>query len=375
MEWLIIVFMGMTLLHAYLFKKIAKGLQIVNKPLLIQPEPISVIIAARNEAHQIEKCLDAILKNEYSEDWEIIVINDRSEDDTENILQRLEKSHTRLRHLKIRHCPENFPPKKYALTQGIQAAKYECLLFTDADCLVPENWIQEMAKRFLPNTQVILGSGPYERKPGLLNALIQFETIQTAFLYLGMAGNQTPYMSVGRNLAYRKSFFEKVGGFNSGIQSLSGDDDLLINHHAPGNATAIVLSVPVISLAPSKWSVWFRQKLRHLSAGKFYRPGTMFLPGLFQFSWMITLLSGLVISIYKPFPLLPMLWILALVRIGIMNSLTKFKGVLTREFVLLPLLELLFVLYQLIIAPAGMILKPKWTSSHPHPPEQKKTAF
>jgi len=375
MEWLIIVFMGMTLLHAYLFKKIAKGLQIVNKPLLIQPEPISVIIAARNEAHQIEKCLDAILKNEYSEDWEIIVINDRSEDDTENILQRLEKFHTRLRHLKIRHCPENFPPKKYALTQGIQAAKYECLLFTDADCLVPENWIQEMAKRFLPNTQVILGSGPYERKPGLLNALIQFETIQTAFLYLGMAGNQTPYMSVGRNLAYRKSFFEKVGGFSSGIQSLSGDDDLLVNHHAPGKATAIVLPVPVISLAPSKWSVWFRQKLRHLSAGKFYRPGTMFLPGLFQFSWMITLLSGLVISIYKPFPLLPMLWIFALLRLGIMSSLTKFKGVLTREFVLLPLLELLFVLYQLIIAPAGMILKPKWTSSHQHPPEQKKTAF
>jgi len=375
MEWLILFLMGMALLHAFLFKKIAKGLQASSNPTTSPTEPLSIILAARNEAHQIEKCLEAILKNEYYEDWEIIVVNDRSEDNTESILERLEKFHPRLRHITIRHCPENFPPKKYALTQGIQAAKYECLLFTDADCLVPEYWIQEMAKRFSPHTKVILGSGPYQRKSGLLNALIQFETLQTAFLYLGMAGNQSPYMSVGRNLAYRKSFFEKVGGFSSGIQSLSGDDDLLINHHAPGNATAIVLSVPVISLAPSKWSVWFRQKLRHLSAGKFYRPGTMFLPGLFQFSWMMTLLSGLVISIYETFPLLPILWILALVRIGIMNSLTKFKGVLTREFVLLPLLELLFVLYQLIIAPAGMILKPKWTSSHPHPPEQKKTAF
>jgi poly-beta-1,6-N-acetyl-D-glucosamine synthase len=375
MEWLILFFLGMALLHAYLFKKIAKGLQASSNPTTNPTEPLSIIIAARNEAHQIEKCLDAILKNEYTEDWEIIVVNDRSEDNTESILERLEKSHPRLRHLSIRDCPENFPPKKYALTQGIQAAKYECLLFTDADCLVPENWIQEMAKRFSPRTKVILGSGPYQRKSGFLNALIQFETLQTAFLYLGMAGNQSPYMSVGRNLAYRKSFFETVGGFNSGIQSLSGDDDLLINHHAPGNATAIILSVPVISAPPIRWSIWFRQKLRHLSAGKFYRPGTMFLPGLFQFSWLMALLSGLVISTYEPFPLLLILWIFALVRLGIMNSLTKFKGVLTREFVLLPLLELLFVLYQLIIAPAGMILKPKWTSSHPHPPEQKKTAF
>lgn len=375
MEWLIIVFLGSALLHAYLLNKIAKGLKTVNNPIPIPTEPVSVIIAARNEAHQIEKCLEAILKNEYSEDWEIIVVNDRSEDNTESILERLEKSHTRLRHLNIRHCPENFPPKKYALTQGIQAAKYECLIFTDADCLVPENWIQEMAKRFHPSTQVILGSGPYERKPGLLNALIQFETMQTAFLYLGMAGNQSPYMSVGRNLAYRKSFFETVDGFNSGIQSLSGDDDLLINHHAPGNATAIILSVPVISAPPIRWSIWFRQKLRHLSAGKFYRPGTMFLPGLFQFSWMLTLLIGLLISTYEPFPLLIILWAYSLIRLGIMNSRTKFKGVLTREFVLLPLLEFLFVLYQVIITPAGLILKPKWTSSHPHPPEQKKTVF
>lgn len=375
MEWLVIFFLGMAILHAYLLKKILAGLKTPLLPTHTITEPISVLIAARNEAHQIEKCLLSILANEYSDEWEVLVINDRSTDRTEEILVALEKEYPRLRHITISERPEDFPPKKYALTQGIHAAQFEVLLFTDADCVVPSNWIKEMAQTFSEKTEVVIGSGPYARIPGLLNALVQFETLQTGFLYLGMAGNQNPYMSVGRNLAYRKSFFQNVGGFDSGKQSLSGDDDLLINHHARGKFTRIVLDVPVISQPPETWSVWFRQKLRHLSAGKYYRPGSMFLPGLFQFSWTMTLISGLILSIFEPIPLLFLIGLYSVTRLAIMGKTTKFRAALTREFVLLPLLEFLFVLYQLILAPAGMIIKPKWTSSHPHPPEQKKTAF
>lgn len=375
MEWLVIFFLGMSILHAYLLRKILAGLKTPSLPIHPTTQPITVLIAARNEAHQIEKCLLSILANEYSAEWEILVINDRSEDRTEEILLELEKHHPRLRHITISECPVDFPPKKYALTQGINAAQFDLLLFTDADCVVPPNWILEMAQSFSEKTEVVIGSGPYARKPGLLNALVQFETLQTGFLYLGMAGNQHPYMSVGRNLAYRKSFFQHAGGFESGKQSLSGDDDLLINHHARGKFTRILLNAPVISQPPGTWSTWFRQKLRHLSAGKYYRTGSMFLPGLFQLSWTMTLISGLILSIYDPFPALALVGLYSGIRLAIMGRATKFRAALTREFVLLPLLEFLFVLYQLILAPAGMIIKPKWTSSHPHPPEQKKTAF
>jgi hypothetical protein len=112
-----------------------------------------------------------------------------------------------------------------------------------------------------------------------------------------------------------------------------------------------------------------------LSAGKWYRPERMIYPGLFQSSWLLALITGLIISIYKPFPLLIILYVFSLFRFFLWVRTVKFQGNYAREFVLLPLLECFFVLYQVGMIPLGMILKPKWTSSHPHPPEQKKTEF
>lgn len=374
MEWLIAIFLMAAGTHFFLLSKIARavGYQRLDHKAI---EPLTVIVAARNEAQNIEVCLNALLANDYSEDWYILVVNDRSEDDTGAILEALSARHPRLSILHISHCPEGMPPKKHALTQAIQNAQTDLLLFIDADCIAPPNWVQSMAEGFRGSTELVLGTSPYLRRPGFLNALIQYETLQTAFLYLGMAGLELPYMGVGRSLAYRKSFFENIGGFQSGIQSLSGDDDLLVNHHGRGRHTSTVRSSPVLSIPPDSWHTWWRQKLRHLSAGKWYRPERMIYPGLFQSSWLLALITGLIISIYKPFPLLIILYVFSLFRFFLWVRTVKFQGNYAREFVLLPLLECFFVLYQVGMIPLGMILKPKWTSSHPHPPEQKKTEF
>lgn len=375
MEWLVSLFLLSLILHTWTLRTLAKGCQ---KKTPIRTEslpPVSVIIAARNEAPNLEACLAAVFQNEYPANWEVVLVNDRSTDATLEIAREWESRHLNLKVVSVDSCPKEFPPKKYALTQGIQHATHEHLLFTDADCRVPTDWLLKMGGAFGDNTEVVLGSGPYFRKPGLLNGLIQYETLQTAFLYLGMAGNGNPYMGIGRNLAYRKSFFERANGFQSSLQSLSGDDDLLVNHHASGLKTRILREAPVYSEPTLTWKAWISQKMRHLSAGKFYRPETMLLPGLFQATWGLTLLTGLTISWFQPLPLLLIIWAFALFRLDLMRRAVKFHPIFTREFVILPLLECLFALYQLVIGPAGMIFKPKWTSSRPHPQEQKKTGF
>ncbi len=95
--------------------------------------PVSVLIAARYEEENLKKYLPTILEQDYP-NYEVIVINDRSEDDTENVLLRIQKKY---KHLRIVNIPENkfpFPGKKYALSTGIKVATHDHLLFTDADC-------------------------------------------------------------------------------------------------------------------------------------------------------------------------------------------------------------------------------------------------
>jgi hypothetical protein len=131
---------------------------------------------------------------------------------------------------------------------------------------------------------VVLGYGGYQKKPGLLNALIRFETTLTAGLYLGQAMAGQPYMGVGRNLAYRKDFFLAQNGFKSHEHLASGDDDLLINHGANATNTSVVLDPHSFTWSEPKdsWRSLFRQKRRHLTTAHFYRNATKLFLGLYS---------------------------------------------------------------------------------------------
>jgi hypothetical protein len=122
-------------------------------------------------------------------------------------------------------------------------------------------------------TQIVLGFGGYERKSGLLNKLIRFDTLQIAMQYFSMTLNGNPYMGVGRNLAYRKSFFNEKKGFISHYQVPSGDDDLFINSNATKFNTTIEWrpDSQTVSYPKTSFSSWWTQKKRHLKTGKFYK--------------------------------------------------------------------------------------------------------
>jgi len=135
-------------------------------------------------------------------------------------------------------------------------------------------------------TQVMLGYGPYEKKKGLLNFIIRYDTFMVAMQYLSFALARKPYMGVGRNLSYRKSLFLQHKGFVSHYGISSGDDDLFIREVATKRNTEIELNPEsfVYSKPKTSFSEWWKQKQRHLSTSKAYKPGIKFLLGLFGLS-------------------------------------------------------------------------------------------
>lgn len=236
-------------------------------------QPVSVIICARDEAENLTNYLPMVLKQVYP-DYEVIVVNDCSEDNSGDILSEFQKQYPNLRISTVIKDPVFTHNKKFAQFIGIKAAKNDILLFTDADCKPEsEKWLEGMTESFSDKTIFVLGYGGYMNQRGLLNKYIRYDTVTIAMQYFGMAIRHIPYMGVGRNLAYRRSFFFDKKGFGSHIHLASGDDDLFINENATGLNTCVEyrISTHTRSLPATTFSEWVLQKKRHLTTAPFYK--------------------------------------------------------------------------------------------------------
>ena len=262
-------------------------------------EPVSIIICARNEDDNLTEFLPKILVQDYPE-FEVVVVNDCSIDNTENVIDEFAKIFPNLKKVTIKEDDYYKHGKKFAVMVGIKGAKYENLLFTDADCFpANENWLKEMASGFVNKKEIVLGYGAYKKEEGFLNKLIRFDTFLIAANYLSAAIKGKAYMGVGRNLAYKKDLFYKQKGFSKHYHITSGDDDLFINQACTKENTNLVVSHNAItySLAKSTFSDWKRQKQRHLTTAPHYNSNskTRITVGyMLQYLFHLSLLSVLI---------------------------------------------------------------------------------
>ncbi len=255
--------------------------------------PVSVIVCAHDEAENLRELIPALLDQDYP-DFEVIIVNDRSNDSTFDLMLQESKKDPRVRMVNVKEVPQRVNGKKYGLTLGIKAASHEWILLTDADCRPnSRRWIRSMSRYFDEDTQFVLGFSPYRAKAGLLNLFIRFETMLTAIQYFSFGWLGNPYMGVGRNLAYRKSKFLEEKGFNNFLHVTGGDDDLFVNQHATGSNTRLAIDADsqVTSIPKDTWGAFFTQKIRHLSVGRLYRFGDRLLLGFFGLSWIISWVS------------------------------------------------------------------------------------
>jgi hypothetical protein len=234
--------------------------------------PLSVLVAARNASDNLHQYLPTVLAQEYPV-FEVLVVNDDSADNTAAVLETL---CARFPHLQVLTLtPKVSPGKKAALQMAIDAARHDWLVFTDADCLpASDQWLRHLAGAMQPGVDIVLGYGPFFPEQTFWGRWVRFEADMAAVTYLSLTQLGMPYMGVGRNVAWRKKLFGDTGGYEAHVHLPGGDDDLMVNAAARRGNTAVVLSPEafVYSASKSDWTGWLRQKRRHLSAGRAYKP-------------------------------------------------------------------------------------------------------
>ncbi len=308
--------------------------------------PISIVIAARNEEQNLARFLPEFLNQDYP-NYEIIVVNDRSWDESLDVLLALEQQYKHLRIVDIPDTGKDEYAKKMALTLGIKAAQYDRLLFTDADCKpASKDWLSEMAQGFKHNKMLVLGAGAYLRKKGFLNKIIRFDAIMIAIQYLSFGKAKIPYMGGGRNLGYTKELYDSVRGFKSHYYIPSGDDDLFVNEVGSRRNTSVVFNTSAVtySIPKNNYEEWVRQKTRHFTTGNRYKKYQLFLLALFPISLALFYLSLILLILMKffTFYLLGMLCFKLIIQMLIFIRPFKIMG--SRNLIFLaPILELIFL--------------------------------
>jgi len=340
----IVVFIQLIFITAFLW-----AFQKKRKPSIHDVQHgVSVIVCAHDEEENLRELIPQLLSQEYP-DFEVIIVNDRSNDNTHDLLRDEALKDVRLRIVTVDHLPPHVDAKKYGITLAIKVARHEIILLSDSDCRPNSNfWISSISECFDESTNIVLGYSPYKKEKGLLNMFIRFETLFTAVQYFSFALLGYPYMGVGRNLAYRKSLFLEGKGFKDVLHITGGDDDLFVNRHAtPGKVKTSMEPDSLMFSEPKKtWMDFFFQKVRHLSVGKRYKVSHKILIGLFSLSFLFAWILGLVLL----FSSVAIIWVIsALLLRTLLLSLTiqvaanrfghKFEG----WFV--PVLDFLFVIY------------------------------
>lgn len=324
--------------------------------------PVSVIICARNAAHQLKENLPKILAQQYP-DFEVVLVNDASNDTTAELLLTLAREFPRLKVVTVSHKEKTSLGKKNALSKGIAAAKFEHLLLTDADC-EPSSafWLEKMAGQFSGQLALVLGVSPYRKRRGLLNAMVRYETGVTAIQYLSYALWDFPYMGVGRNMAYTKALFALSGGLSAHADLPSGDDDLLVQKAEKYATTTICLDKDALTFSdtPENWSAWWRQKTRHYSTGVRYKFFHRFFLGMFLLAKLAFYLAFFILLVQQNLTFSTLMLSLATIFITTFSVMSLNQKVqVGAQWYLTPLLDPLYTLSTILMGLIATFRKSK----------------
>lgn len=234
--------------------------------------PVSIVIVAKNDAHILINTLPELLNQDYPQ-FEVVVVNDNSKDETAQLVVDFQNRFSNLKLLNLESSVTNIRGKKFPLSLGIKAANYDYVLLTDADCLPASNqWIRLMAQHFSDTTQIVLGYNRIRKKIGFINSLIRFDRLHQAIQYFSYCLARMPFMGMGQNLAYTKTIFFKNKGFAYQNHLQFGDDDLFINRVATAQNCAMEYAkeAHTISRFGANFGHWlslkvFRRKTRKLN--------------------------------------------------------------------------------------------------------------
>ena len=305
--------------YLYFLLSIYKGLN--NLPFWesnnLPNEFVTVIIPFRNESDNIIQSLRSIEKQNFPTDkYEVIYVNDSSTDDSEEKL----KSQINSKNIHVISVPDNIVKKahkKRAIKYGIKNAKGEIIVTTDADCTHKNNWLTTLLSGFDKNTGFISGPVEFIEEKSFFNQLQRLEFASLIITGAGLIGANKPMICNGANLAYRKSVFTEVGGFEGQMELSSGDDEILMQRIWKMTDYKIKFCINknafTFTKANKNLEQFYNQRKRWASKGLFYELKSTLISVIFILLFYLCLLMLLVLSFINTsfyFPIFILIFIL-----------------------------------------------------------------
>lgn len=254
---------------------------------------VSLVIAAKNEALNIPNLISALLNQSYAKDnFEVIIVDDNSNDTTFNIVEESIKELDNFRVIKA--VDKLFKGKRGALDIGIKAAKHPYILITDADCEPKKEWINSFANSFEDGNDFLFGIAPYRATNSITNLVSRFENLRANIIVFAFAKLGIPYSASARSFGFSKNAFTKVGGYKNTTETLSGDDDLLLREAIINKLKiGVITNSDAIVLSKTKeiFSEYVNQKSRHTSTSIHYSFKNQLLLGTWHLLNLISLFS------------------------------------------------------------------------------------
>lgn len=363
MTFVIIAFFSI-IFYAWCIFKLWQGLNRLKPWKNEKQLRVSIIVAMKNEKESARRCLEALIRQNYPADFlEIIIVDDASSDETPEILAEYSRDFSFVHF--FQNEQEN-AGKKAALDLGIQNSQGEILMFTDADCVPQPNWVSAMTRNFDAETGIVVGFSPViDPSNSLPGKVLQVDSLASGIVAAGAIGNSSAITCTGRNLAYRRAVYDQVSGFQKINQSVSGDDDLflqLVHKETDWKIQSATESESIVPSYQSKSIIGlFRQKRRHLSAGKFYHFNVQVSYFLFHAANLFLFVYFLMALFLKTSDLLPLLMFSAKL-IGDFLLLSKGVKVFHQPGIQNHFLiwEIFFLFSNVLIGPASWSGKIRW---------------
>lgn len=267
-------------------------------PIQDNLSPVTIIVTANNQLKDLEANLHALLEQDYPE-FQVVVVDVASFDGTCDFLHALESQYPHLYHTFVPADVQIISLKKMALTIGVKAAKYDYLLFTDADCKPAGNqWVKHMMRHFVPGNELVLGYKTYACKGFWERLLVTYANLFQSMRFLGMAAKRKTFMGDGQNLAYKKDLFFVHKGYASQLNIHPGEDDIFVAKTANKSNTRVEVSpeAVVTVFSENAFKRWWNDHYNRLQTMAYYSfSAKMFV----QFEWIsrisfYLLLAGLI---------------------------------------------------------------------------------
>jgi len=294
-----------TLLIILIFAKLSK-LFAKKTTLLSEKVSVSVIIAAKNEEKNIIKLLSSIEKINYpKEKFEVIIADDNSTDLTYQITKDFIKE--KPNYSLIKPKDKKYNAKRGALQACIENAKYDYFAVTDADCEVSADWLNYLSSEFVSGYDFIFGPGPFYQRNGFINNISCYENLRSTLLNLFFYSLRLPFSTSARNFGFQRKSFDEIGGFSHTLQTISGDDDLLLREahlHKQKISFFHGKDSHVFSETSESLRDYIRQRSRHTQTSFHYLPKHQLALLIWHVSNIIIISSPFLI-IFSPVFLLP----------------------------------------------------------------------